>query len=343
MSKVFRFSEEAKNPGSLHKNSFLTSELKRQGKLDTYIYFAQQFPNGQLGERFAHWLSTLEIPEVEELVAGLGSLSKPQQLTPHLYQNNFSIWSRLFSIASRGAGKGEILIIWLIQGATMNGGSEPYDINFNGRKYEVKDWSLQGNTPILAGVKSKVTNFEFWSEIVDTIRRLEKLTQLVNETPKFSLEDFPSSVQQGIVKILHRRSMILSGECNKRDLQNFRDFYQSINQIRHPSVGYTNLILRGPNVKPHEISIRDTSPSVHKELQLEATSHDHYTYVLTELRRLKYVRESQSLQDDMQHAVDKIVKGITYIIFRRDRINITNQFRPDSITISSLKFIEKDL
>lgn len=342
-NKQFQFSNEAQNPGSLHGNDFLISELKRQGKLDDYIYFAQHFPNGQLGEKFASWLTSLQIPEVEELVTGLASLNRPEELTPDLYQNNFSIWSRMFNIATRGAGKGEILIIWLIRGATMNGGSNSYDINLNGNKYEVKDWSIQGNTSILAGVKSKVTNFEFWNEIVDTIRRLEKLTQLVNGKPKFKLDQFTPQIQECITKILDRRGSILSGECNQKDLKNFKEFYQLMGQIQHPSRGYTNIILRGPNCEPVELSIEEIPASIRKNLNIEVTETNHYTYILTELRRLKYVRKPDEFQNDMQMAVDQIVAGITYIIFRKDRINITDQFQPVAITMSSLKFIEKDL
>lgn len=346
--KQFQFSDEAKNPGSLHSNDFLISELKRQGKLDNYIYFAQHFPNGQLGEKFASWLNTLQIPEVEELVTGLASLSSPEELTSNLYQNNFSIWSRMFNIATRGAGKGEILIIWLIQGATMNGGSDSYDINLNNKKFEVKDWSIQGNTSILAGVKSKVTNFEFWNEIVDTIRRIEKLKGPI-EQPKFDWSQFSPELLEIMQKILDRRSSILSGECNQRDLKNFRQFYQLLGDIKHQSSGYTNLILRGPNCVPVELSIDELPVELQQQFQIKTKKGlfdqtcDDFTYILTELRRLKYVRNPIDMEIDMQFAVDQIVADITYIIFRKDRINITNQFKPVAITISSLKFIEKDL
>ena len=312
-------------------------------KLEHYKAFARHFPNGQLGEKFVHFLNSLNAQELEELIIGLGSLNTPEELTPDLYKNQHSIWHKLFHIATRGSGKGEILITWLIQGATMNGGSDSYDINLKGRKYEVKDWSIQSDSAsILAGVKSKVTNFKFWNEIVDTIRRIEKLTGPIDQ-PKLEWDDFDSEIIDVMFKILKRRQIILSGECNKKDLKNFQRFYELVGSIQHDSTGYTNLILRGPNCEPVELSIEELPKAIREQLKIQVKNTDDFTYILTELRRLEYVRQPANFRADMQAAVDQIVNNITYIVFRKDKINITNKFKPVCITISSLKFIEEDI
>ena len=46
----------------------------------------------------------------------------------------------------------------------------------------------------------------------------------------------------------------------------------------------------------------------------------------------------------MQAAVDQVTEGITYIVFREGQINFVEPggFKPDVITISSLKLIEAD-
>lgn len=342
MAKQFQFSIEAEQPGLLHNNQYLIEQLKLHHKLDLYREFAQNFPNGQLGEKFVTLLNKITPEETDTLVSGLSSLNSPNQLTTDLYLDTSKVWHKMFHVATRGAGKGEILIIWLIKGATMNGGSDSYDINLGDGKFEVKDWSLQGNTAILAGVKSKVTNFEFWNEIVDTIRRIEKLKGIDNQ-PKFDWSQFPSEVLETMQKILDRRRFILSGECNQDDLKNFKQFYQLLNDIKHPSTGYTNLILRGPNCKPIELSIGELPAELQQKFQINIQETDDFTYILTELRRLKYVRNPIDMDTDMQRAVNKIVDGITYIIFRKNHIKITNHFKPVCITMSSLKFIEKDL
>jgi hypothetical protein len=343
MPKQFQFSDEAESPGSLHQNQYLIQQLKLQGKLTDYQEFTQHFPNGNLGIKFVEFLNGLNTEETDTIVDGLSSLNNPSELTIELYTEKNSVWYKMFHTVARGVGKGEILIVWLIQGATMNGGGDSYDINLNGQKFEVKDWSLLGNTSaILAGVKSKVTNFEFWNEIVDTIRRIEKLKGTADQ-PKFDWSQYPPEILKVMQKILDRRGFILSGECNQKDLKNFQQFYQLVSEIKHKSTGFTNLILRGPNCQPIELSIEELSPDLKQKLNINVTTQDNFTYILTELRRLKYVRNPIDMKLDMQKAVDKIVEGITYIIFRKNTINITDQFQPVTITMSSLKFREKVL
>lgn len=343
MPKQFQFSNEAESPGSLHQNQYLIQQLKQQDKLTNYQTLARDFPNGNLGIKFVEFLNGLNNEETDIIVEGLNSLNNPSELTTELYTEKNSVWYKMFHTTSRGAGKGEILIVWLIQGATMNGGGDSYDINLNGQKFEVKDWSLLGDTSaILAGVKSKVTNFEFWNEIVDTIRRIEKLKGTIDQ-PKFDWSQYPPEILEVMQKILDRRGFILSGECNQKDLKNFQHFYQLVKRIKHKSTGFTNLILRGPNCQPVELSIEELSPDLKQKLNINVTTNDDFTYILTELRRLKYVRNPIDMLLDMQKAVDKIVEGITYIIFRKKTINITNQFKPVTITMSSLKFREKVL
>ena len=45
----------------------------------------------------------------------------------------------------------------------------------------------------------------------------------------------------------------------------------------------------------------------------------------------------------MQKAVDQIHAGLTYIVFRKDAINVTTDFVPTAISISSLKFVERSI
>jgi hypothetical protein len=110
--------------------------------------------------------------------------------------------------------------------------------------------------------------------------------------------------------------------------------------------GYTNVILRGPNVKPIELSIDLLDPSDVSGDTITfhiAKADQTDTYVLSELKRLKYVRNPKDLDNDMQKAVDQIHAGLTYIVFRKDAINVTTDFVPTAISISSLKFVERSI
>ena len=344
-TKHFKFSEEGVNPGSICTNTFLFSEIEKLGKIEDYKTMALNFPNGNLGQIFIQYLNSLNEEDTIEVVKGLYSLNSPHELTTDLYKDRKSVWGKMFDIAVRGSGKGEIPIAWLIKNAYMSGGSESYDIVIGDEKYEVKDWSLQKNSSILAGVKSKVSNFEFWDEIVDTIRRIEKLTILVDGHSKFQFEgNFDPEIVDRVNKIKQLRSKILTGEFNLSDIKLFKEFYMLISQIKYEQPGYTNIILRGPNEKPIELNIELLNiDQIANKINVNILDKNDILYILTELRRLKYVRNPEYLQIDMQRAVDHVVHGVMYIVFRENSINITNEFVPKAVSISSIRFIEKSI
>jgi hypothetical protein len=68
------------------------------------------------------------------------------------------------------------------------------------------------------------------------------------------------------------------------------------------------------------------------------------TYINAELRRLKYVRNPSELDVDLQQAVDQIVgEDLQFIVFRRDRVNVTSDFRYVVIDAGKIRIIEKDI
>ena len=65
------------------------------------------------------------------------------------------------------------------------------------------------------------------------------------------------------------------------------------------------------------------------------------TYINTELRRLKYVRQPEMLDVDLQEAVDSIIgNDLQFIVFRKDRIRVTNEFRYVVIDAGKIRIIE---
>lgn len=339
---------EIDSPGSLHGNMVLIDQLIKNKSIEDYKKFASVYPNGQATTVLINFLSSLSDRESIELANSLYSLKSPKELTVSMYSNKSSLFGRLFDcIPSRGLGRGEPLIAWLIRDSSIQGGTESFDVQIGKDKYEVKDYSGQGNAAILAGVKSKVTNFEFWRELVDTLRRLDKLTGFSSGSTKFDINLYFDPKLVGVINsLLSRQSVILSGECNLNDLKLFRELYEGTSKIENNLNGYTNIILRGPNVKPIELSIDLLDPSKitgdSVTFKIAATDQS-ATYILSELKRLKYVRNPKDMDIDMQKAVDQIHAGLTYIVFRKDTINITTDFIPQSISISSLKFVERSI
>jgi cytidyltransferase-like protein len=336
---------EVDSPGSLHGNMSLIDELIKNNKIEDYKEFAKHYPNGIPSTFIINYFKTLNPKESKELANLLYSSSSIKDLNPKMYSNRSSVLGKLFDQKPTGLGKGEALIAWVIKGSRIQGGTEAFDVKIKNNKFEVKDYT-SSNASIRVGVKGKVSNFEFWREISDTLSRLDKLTGY-STTPKFNISLYFSPEFSTVVnKILERKGNILSGECYKTDLDNIREFYELANKVENNQRGYTNIILRGPNIKPIELSIEMLNPS---DLEndsiniIKANEDQTATYILSELRRLKYVRNPKDLDKDMQTATNRIIDGLTYIVFRKDSINITTDFVPDKISMSTLYIIERTL
>ena len=332
----------------MKENDRLELELEAANKTTSYNRFIQNIPNGKVSDSFFRYLSTLTPSETRELVHLLASVEDIRDLSADLlYGDPMSVIGRLFKVSSRGTGNGELAIAWLVNGAKIQGGSESYDVSFLDGKYEIKDWSTQpAKSSILTGVKSKVINFEFWYEVIDTLRRLDKLTGRTSGQAKFQLDRyFDAEFVELANKLLDFQGNILSGEVGKKKIKLLKDFYQKASELQSETQGYSNLILRGLDEVPIELSIEPISVEhVHSETFQVRKMHGDQSriYILTELRRLKYVRDPKAFEQDMQAAVDHVTKGITYIVFRRGQIKFVEPggFKPDVISISSLKFIE---
>ena len=338
---------EVDNPGSLHGNMALINAINSQGKITDYKEFAKNYPNGIPTTFILNYFASLNPKESVELAGSLYSLKGPDKLTVSMYSNRNSVLGKLFDQKPTGLGKGEALIAWLIKGAVIQGGGESYDVIINNKDtFEVKDYS-SGNSAIRAGVKSKVSNFEFWREISDTLSRIDKLTGYSAGKPKFDISKYFSAEMTAAANyLMGRKGTIMSGECNKTDFKNINAFYEQAAKVENSLQGYTNVILRGPNSKPIELSIDLLDPALITGDTITfhvAKTDQTATYVLSELKRLKYVRNPKDLEVDMQKAVNQIHAGLVYIVFRKNTINITTDFVPAQVSTSSLYFVERTI
>jgi hypothetical protein len=130
-----------------------------------------------------------------------------------------------------------------------------------------------------------------------------------------------------------------------KDKLHLDQFYREANSLNTEIEGYTNVILRGPNATPIEMSIEPIQRAGDKIVitPIQDGSQD-ITYISAELRRLKYVRQPSELDVDLQTAVNQIVgESLLFIVFRRDRVNVTRDFRYVVIDAGKIRIIEKDV
>lgn len=265
-----------------------------------------------------------------------------------LNQTSFmsGVASDLFRLEPKGLGKGEIFLAALIQDAKINGGGESFDMTVNGKPYEIKDYTGgKGNAKsIRLGTKASVTRFKFWDEIVTTLKRLDQLRGTI-ENPKFDFHKyFDQPLLDAIAYLDSRRQFIMAGNLNMKDKQYLEQFYREANALNSDIDGYTNVILRGPNATPIEMSIEPITKTADGSIiikPIEDGSQD-ITYINSELRRLKYVRNPYELDADLQQAVNEILgSDLQFIVFRKDRIRVTNDFRYVVIDAGKIRIIEK--
>jgi hypothetical protein len=251
---------------------------------------------------------------------------------------------RLFEIRPPGLGKGEVLLTVLIRDSFIQGGNTSYDLNVNGEKYEVKDYSnpKKPNASIRLGTKATVTRFRYWDEITATFQRLSQLRGI--DSPKFDLDKLlPESLLDAIRYLDSRRYVILAGNLGMKDKSYLDMFYREANKLSSEIKGYTNVILRGPNQEPIEMSIEPLDDASGESFIIRPVRDQgqNLTYVNTELRRLKYVRDPFQLDRDMAAAVETIIADVTYIVFRPTRINVTQDLRYVVSDSGKVRIIEK--
>lgn len=327
------------------ENQLLVDAITQSDKIQQFQKFLSLLPT----EADAATLQFLNSMQQEQCIAFAEMLYSSDEVSEEsLNQINFrtGLAYDLFKIEPKGLGKGEILLATLINNAQINGGKSSFDMTANGRPYEIKDYTGgKGNAKsIRLGTKGSVTRFKFWDEIVTTLKRIDQLRGTI-ETPKYDFNKyFDQSLLDAIAYLDERRSFILAGNLNMKDKGVLMQFYREANALNSDIQGYTNVILRGPNATPVELSIEPLKKNADGSLvikPIEDGSQD-ITYINAELRRLKYVRNPDELDTDLQEAVDSIVDGdLQFIVFRKDRIRVTNDFRYVVIDAGKIRIIEK--
>lgn len=291
-------------------------------------------------------LNTLSESGARDFAAILYSEDQVSEELLNSFNIKTGIYAALFELHKPGLGKGEILLAALIRDSFIQGGGTSYDLNVNGKKYEVKDYSnpKKPNASIRLGTKGTVTRFRFWDEITATFQRLAQLRGI--DSPKFDLDKLlPEPLLDAIRYLDSRRDVILAGNLGMKDKLYLDKFYQEANKLQSEIKGYTNVILRGPNATPIEMSIEPISDASGESFVIRPIRDEsqNLIYVNTELRRLKYVRNPLDLDRDMDAAVVTIVSDVTYIVFRRDRINVTQDLRYAATDAGKIRIIEKDI
>lgn len=329
--KAISFLSEGTNIG----NRKLEDKLKSTGKLKDLIKFRKDLPSGKPASVMNKYIKSLSADKIDEFIASFWSVTEiPTGI-------GSGVESEVFSLNATGIGIGELWLNFKIKGSKIQGQSKSFDLQTTKGKYEVKDYS-GGRQPIRLGVEGNIGNFPIWDDIGDTLRIINDLDNAIDVSKYFD-KAFASIIKA----IKDRTSDYKKGAWSRGDQKNYQSFFDMAFEKTDIALdGYNRLDLRGPNIKPMSILIEPTSKSeVEPDLDFEKADKSEnekiISKVITELRRLKYVRSPKKLKGDIQKAIDKMIKdgeANEFIIFYPgNKIKITNEFKFDYVTQGSVR------
>jgi hypothetical protein len=336
--------KESLDIGSI-ENQFLSKAIQEANKENELAKFLSLLPV-EAEMPTLKLLNNLSYEDAQQFASLLYSESNVSERVLNTINFKSGLTGRLFEIRHPGLGKGEVLLSAMIRDSFIQGGNVSYDLNVNGEKYEIKDYSnpKKPNASIRLGTKGTVTRFRFWDEITATFQRLAQLRGI--DSPKFDLDKLlPESLLEAIRYLESRRDVILAGNLGMKDKSYLDMFYREANKLASEIKGYTNVILRGPNAVPIEMSIEPLDDASGDSFIIRPIRNEsqNLTYVNAELRRLKYVRNPLDLDADMSVAVESIIADVTYIVFRPNRINVTQDLRYAATDAGKIRIIEKTI
>ena len=321
------------------KNSEITTAIKSAKKTSQFKGFLKNLPSGAPAREMISYLEKLDTKQAEEFASLLWSVKKPPSAKGGGMQNE------IFELKAAGIGKGELWLAVMVKGSEIQGGGVSFDLQVPGKKYEVKDYSTDSGGVIRLGTEGALGSTLFWEDILETIKAVEKLDKAIPVKDYFD-GDFASTIQT----MIQRKSFTLKGEFGKKDMATYKKFYSlAQDKTKSAEEGFNRIDLRGPNTRPQSFMIKPipssvSGNSIKVELIKSSGKDSVISNTITELRRLKYVRQPSQLDTDLQKSVDRAMAdgpADEFIVFRPGRIYVGSKFKFGSISQGGIKIIER--
>tara|TARA_Y100000593_G_scaffold68243_1_gene125450 strand:+ start:7230 stop:8423 length:1194 start_codon:yes stop_codon:yes gene_type:complete len=314
-----------------------------QPKLDDFEEFLAGMPGGTTNIMLQNFFDNMTDQEQAEFVKMLYSRNSIEQIDKNDYTKG--VGAKLYNLEPKGIGRGEIFLAALIKGAKVSGGGESFDLTVGSNRYEVKDYRTSDSAAIRLGTKGNVVRFPFWKQLIGTLELMEDLENfgafdnIDNKEVKAFAEYLRTKKKGG-----NRYQMIPTGEFNKTDIKQFTAGYKALNDFAQTDAkGYTMITLRGPNIKPKALTIDEIPADIKDKLTINVQSEAGLENLITRLRRIEYIRKPDQLEKDIQNTVNKTVgQEIPFIVFRKNDIKITKDFKLATISQGGIKIIEKE-
>jgi hypothetical protein len=299
-----------------------------------------------------------------------------QLINSNLYQdeilNDGTFLNALFIIKSAGLGRGEILLLYLTKDSRVSGGGESFDLKIGDVKYEVKEYVVSSDCSspskcskkaeigaIRLGTGGKVTRFQFWKNIQETIRIAQEIYEkyqdsLQNIVGDYLYEAWVNLVDGNLDNSKAVLGGVAGGEVGKERWNMLKLWYYLAHEFATKGIAqeedkFTMATLKGPDVTPDTILIE---PVEKGELEvgdkIEIKSNEDITEMITLLSNLPYVKNPEKLDEDINNMPIQYFQkeGLDkFIVFRRKKIYIVGgeNFSFAKISQAGVNIIETDL
>jgi len=282
-----------------------------------------------------------------------------------------SLLGVMFMLKAAGLGRGEVVMSYIIKDTAVSGGGESFELKVGGIKYEIKEYVVSGDCnqniekcatkselgAIRLGTGGKVTRFEFWENIQESIRVAKKIARKHKKDLEEIVGDYFYKVWMKVIDDENQDGIatgVNGGELPKGKMMTLKMFYVLAHAFsEEKSDGdaeqYTTAILKGPNAKPETVLIEPiTVDELNPGKTLEVKSSEDLTEMMTDLRAIPYIRDPENLTKDLDNAPVQYFEheGLdAFIVFRRSGVFIAHaeDFKVSTISQAAMTLIEKKL
>jgi hypothetical protein len=209
-------------------------------------------------------------------------------------KSNFAMFKKLSEIVPKGVGHGEILLSSLHPKLTINGGSESYDVNFMGDKFEVKGVNINNGVAsnFRLGVESKPAILNALSEIRD-LYHLVKIYVPEIDTPAWKIK-VDKGEMTALRKFLSNFDLTIAEGLEKLNVSIHKNL-----DVKHNGVTIGSLLDNDIIKKLKILAVSDYKKiksynEIEQELAKELANHD-MKYLFLDIKTLKlYYKERLS-------------------------------------------------
>lgn len=295
-------------------------------------------------------LSSFSQIELDYFYQKIGSYSSMEELKDNYEEEICNpISQKIFLFNADGIGTGEIWTAWLLKDAFISGGNETFDLTVGDSKYELKaynfgrhwktkQWQLSNyKGPWRLGNAGAMTNFSFVDNLIYNAHLAHKVANCKIDSPGVKKMQ---KVVQKIESLCDSHTMVgdfARGEVSQKKMKlmiefiNLANTYVNRNKTEYDIVSFGSTTPGNPDQSYviEQQTAEELGNGTFKIVRsIDLNDYNDPIVFDRMLTKSRYIRDGiEVMIDDINSDLLKVenkYKGINFVVFRKDSINITN-------------------